>query len=279
MSALFKLHHKRQDSLENCLHDAMAAGRVLDVYQPSAPQQPSESEPEYVERVRRESQEHQFVGVQHQGQIHYVAFGVPGPIVTPYGTFAMVPAQVVGGRWGVHSVLLYPSLKTLKTMTEEIFVRIDSGCFSGMVLGDNTCDCKEQLELGKHTCVERGAGIVVEIPGHDGRGWGDYKMANQRLMADLGYDTVMAARAFYGGDECVDQRTYVECALILRALGFGEQQRFALGTNNPLKTKALMSLGFQLADSTPVVGKNLSEAVKRNLRAKGSFWRHTIGVL
>jgi len=115
---------------------------------------------------------------------------------------------------------------------------------------------------------------VIEIPGQDGRGWHQYKMANQYLMNELEMNTVEAARAFYKKEEYIDRRSYHECAIILRALGFNENHSFSLGTNNPSKTKAFQRFGFNLKRVETVVAKELSVYAIKNLNAKQKEWNH-----
>ena len=60
---------------------------------------------------------------------------------------------------------------------KEIIVRIDSGCLTGMVFGDRTCDCHEQLLIAIDSAIENGIGFIIHIPSQDGRGMGiDFKL-------------------------------------------------------------------------------------------------------
>ena len=254
--------------LEKHLEIALQTGMVRKRYIPQKPKHENESQQEYIQRVRMESLQYQFTKIANK----FVAFGVSGPIITALGKFEMIPAEVVGGKWGVHYILVFPDLKTVLARS-KIFIRIDSGCFSGMVLGDTTCDCKKQLEIAVKECVRNDAGIVIEIPGHDGRGWGEYKMANQRLMYELGIDTVEAAKRYY--EKIPDRRTFDECVLVLRALGLTKQHSFDLGTNSPLKIKYFLQAGFNIIQK-PLVSDKLTETAKRGLIAKATEWGHTI---
>jgi len=144
-----------------------------------------------------------------------------------------------------------------------------------MAFGDTTCDCRDQLELTIKNCVENGSGIIIEIPSQDGRGWGDYKMANQRLMDEFSINTVQAAKIFYGHENMIDRRTYDECILILKSLGFNKEHTFLLGTNNPNKIKAFTKYDFKI-ESQPVVARHLNSVARSGLNAKAKEWGHIL---
>src|SRR6266700_2642277 len=156
---------------------------------------------------------------------------------------------------------------------KTVLLKISSGCYSGMVLGDMTCDCKQQLDEAEKVCVENTSGVIVEIPRQDGRGWGEYKMANQRLMDDLGMTTMQAAQAFYGDDTRIDRRTYKECAIILRAFGFREEHTLDLATSNPSKVNAFTALGFQVQNTRAILPSHITEAARRNRQSKLEHWK------
>ena len=233
-----------------------------------------ETKATFVKRIRKEAKANQQLKVKFNGKEFVVIFGTEAPILAPYGTFQMIPAKVEGGKWGRHYFLFYPNLETL-LKRKEILLRIDSGCFSGMVLGDITCDCLEQLRISQKACIASGGGIVIEIPGQDGRGWGgDKKMATQRLMYDLEITTAEAARAFYGSDELTDIRTYDECAIILKAFGFNKKHCFEMATNNPRKIEGFKEMGMKVSCAKSVTVPHPNHILKRNLESKEKFWKH-----
>ena len=264
MDEIFNLKH--QKSLEAQI---LKEEKIYSRYKSFVSRLKGESDQEYVNRLRSESIEYQFVKVGAE----YVAFGVSGPIITEHGKFLMIPARVVGGEWGWHYCLVYPDLECLIDR-EEIFLRTDSGCLIGMAFNDITCDCKEQLSQAIKTCVDNGSGIVIEIPSQDGRGGGDYKMANQRIMDELKINTVEAAQMFYV-DGTIDRRTYEECILILKALGFNDRHKFFLGTNNPEKIKPFLKSGFKI-EPQPIVAEHLNDIARSGLSAKAKNWGHIL---
>lgn len=198
-----------------------------------------------------------------------VVFGVEGPILLKMGKFWSIAAHIENGKWGTHFILISPNLKDIIDRG-ECFIRLDSGCFSG-VLGDTTCDCVEQLKIAQEMALEKG-GVIVHIPEQDGRGWREYKMANQRIMHETKLDTITTAVKFYGREEIIDIRTFDEAALILKALGFPKNYKFDLGTKNPKKTNALMKAGFSVATQA-IEAKNKSKNLDRNLKAKYRFFK------
>lgn len=243
-------------------------------YIPSKEKTIDETRAGFIKRIKKETKENQQKIVNFNNKKFGVIFGTEAPIITPYGTFQMIPAKVAEGKWGRHYFLFYPDLETL-LKKEKMLLRIDSGCFSGMVLGDITCDCLEQLRISQKACVASGGGIVIEIPGQDGRGWGsDKKMATQRLMHDLDMSTAEVARAFYGSDELTDIRTYDECAIILKAFGFNKKQCFEMVTNNPRKIEGFKEMGMKVDCAKSVTVPHPNNILKRNLESKEKFWKH-----
>lgn len=261
--------------IENHLQEAIRIGQIQQRYIPFE-ERGKESPEKLATRIRKHAARYQFVPVIFNCENHYVAFGIAGPIITKFGRFMLVPAQVVGGRWGIHYFIFSPDFNAV-IRHKELFIRLDSGCISGQIFGDITCDCREQFEIALQKCAEKVAGIVVHIPGHDGRGWTQFKPANQFLMDKCEVDTVRAARLFYGDERDIDQRTYIEAIIILRALGFNERHMFNMATNNPRKIGAFIALGMNVKNTQSIVAKNLNPLLMRNLRAKSKEWKHNFG--
>ncbi len=271
-----RLQHKHLTPLRDHLYASISADEILDRYIQPQPKSKNENAETFLKRIRDSAAKYQFVKIHFENQSYFVAFGVSGPIITPRGTFTAVPAQVVGGTWGTHYILIYPDLgKVLNG--KSIHLRLDSGCYSGMVLGDVSCDCKNQLEKSQALCVKNNGGIIIHTPGHDGRGWGDYKLANQRIMNELHVDTVTAARLFYESEEEIDQRTYFESALIIKALGITEKHHLELATNNPDKISAFRSLNMHISTISPLIPEDISSLALQNLKAKSQHWNHNLG--
>lgn len=277
MNISHKFLNKRNVALDVQLRWAIDDNLIQRLYKDSERRKLDESVEHYVERIKQEALKYQFVAVKAQNEeTKYIAFGTPGSVINKFGEFWLIPGQVVGGRWGVHYFLIYKDLQNALAK-ENLFVRIDSGCFIGMVLNDNTCDCKQQLDIAMKMIMENKSGMIIEIPGQDGRGWNEFKMANQRITNELGIDTVDTANMFYEDKDSVDQRTYDEAALIMLGLGF-KNRSITLGTNNPKKIKAFLNLGINVTESKSIISENMSDLAKSDLQAKADKWGHDIKV-
>ena len=219
----------------------------------------------FIDKVRQESYMRQIIIVDNK----IVVFGVEGSIILPNGKFWYISAEVQNGKWGKHHIITSPGIEKL-ILKRESFLRLDSGCLSGMIFGDVTCDCLNQLRRAQNIILKRG-GIIIHIPGHDGRGLQEYKMANQRIMYETKLDTITVAKKFYEDHRLIDIRTYDESILILKALGFKKGYRFNLGTKNPNKINTLIKEGFKV-DNREIDVKKKNGMVAKNLKAKHLFW-------
>lgn len=228
----------------------------------------------YINSVKKEVKDKKTKSILYKGKNHKINFGVWGPICTQYGVFESVSAEVVGGKWGKHYILVYPNLNKLLKQ-KNVLLKFDSGCFSGMVLGDKTCDCKEQMDMSQKICVKNGSGLIIEIPDQDGRGYGhELKMANQKIMYNTGLSTADTAVSFYGSEDKMDIRDYDEAVLILKALGFNSKHKFVLKTNNPVKTRALTEAGLNISKVESLIVNNLNKLAKRNVKSKLDLWKN-----
>ncbi len=235
-------------------------------YQPVKAKGARETKNVFIKKVRKESLVRQQVEVDN----FQVTFGVEGPIIFGMNKIRMVSAEVKNGRWGKHYILFSPDLKTLIT-SRQTFLRLDSGCLSGVVFGDKTCDCLQQLRKAQEI-ISKNGGIIIHIPEHDGRGWGEFKMSNQRIMDECCLDTISSALAFYKDESIIDQRDFREAALVLKALGFPGGYKFNLGTKNSKKERALIEADFMVS-SGPVEPRGLNGKQRMNLKAKYDYWQ------
>ncbi len=110
-----------------------------------------------------------------------------------------------------------------------------------------TCDCGQQLNLAMEKIAAAGEGIVVNIPGQDGRGLGlGTKLAALRMFDELGADTC-AATAILTADGSIEGRTYGGAIAVLRRLGLSEANRIVVLSNNPSKLNAFVENGLDCA--------------------------------
>jgi GTP cyclohydrolase II len=219
----------------------------------------------FIRNIRKEALLRKIVEID--GKI--IIFGVEGPILLQSGKFWYISAEIKDGIWGKHHILISPDLKNIIKRGNS-FIRLDSGCLSG-ILGDNTCDCMDQLRIAEDIALQKG-GIIIHIPNQDGRGWQEYKMAHQRIIHETKLDTITVANKFLKDKDPIDIRTFDESAFILKAMGFPTGYKFNLGTKNPKKVTALVNAGFQI--STHSITSNIkSKILNKNLKAKDKFFQ------
>lgn len=157
---------------------------------------------------------------------------------------------------------------------KEIIVRIDSGCLTGMVFGDRTCDCHEQLSIAIDSAIENGIGFIIHIPSQDGRGMGiDFKLKTLDEQYYNHLNTVESAKKV-SHLENIDRRTYHGAVGCLELLGVKHNMRLNIATNNPEKIKAFKLAGFTNLNTSRVFATHISDEVKKHLAAKQQFLGH-----
>ncbi|MEU8121455.1 GTP cyclohydrolase II [Spirillospora sp. NPDC049024] len=131
---------------------------------------------------------------------------------------------------------------------EDVLVRMHSECMTGDIFGATRCECGDQLGAALDAIAREGAGVLVYLRGHEGRGIGLVaKVRTHILQDDQGLDTVDSATAI---GLPVDVRDYGAAARILRHLGV---RSVRLMSNNPVKVSALESYGIAVAARVPLL--------------------------
>jgi 3,4-dihydroxy 2-butanone 4-phosphate synthase/GTP cyclohydrolase II len=126
-------------------------------------------------------------------------------------------------------------------------VRVHSECLTGEVLGSLRCDCRPQLELAMERIAAEGAGVLVYLRGHEGRGIGLIHKLRAYALQDKGADTLEANLRL---GLPVDSRDYSVGAQILEDLGV---RRMRLMTNNPKKYDGIHAFGLAIVERVPLV--------------------------
>ncbi|MGW5151071.1 GTP cyclohydrolase II [Rhodococcus koreensis] len=160
---------------------------------------------------------------------------------TEVGTFDALAYQAPGD--GVeHLALVMGDVAT----TAAPLVRMHSECITGDLAGSLRCDCGPQFRSAMSAIAEAGAGILIYLRGHEGRGIGlGHKLRAYELQQHEGLDTIDANVSL---GLPVDSRDYRVACEILDDLGVG---RVRLMTNNPDKVRALSDRGITVAEQIP----------------------------
>jgi 3,4-dihydroxy 2-butanone 4-phosphate synthase/GTP cyclohydrolase II len=164
---------------------------------------------------------------------------------TQHGTFtATAYRSVTDGT--EHLALNCGDIAAADASPEGVLVRVHSECITGDVMGSLRCDCGRQLSEALELIAKEGAGVVVYLRGHEGRGIGLGKKIQAYALQDAGRDTVDANLEL---GLPVDTRDYGTAASILSELRI---HRLRLITNNPDKYSGLESSDLTLVRRVPM---------------------------
>ena len=137
-----------------------------------------------------------------------------------------------------------------------VLVRVHSECLTGDVFGSRRCDCGSQLHTAMKRVAAEGAGVILYMRGHEGRGIGLHGKIRAYKLQEEGLDTVEAnLKLGYP----MDLRDYGMGAQILGDLGV---RQIRLMTNNPRKVVALEGHQLTIVEQVPL----RSEPVPENAR-------------
>ncbi len=125
---------------------------------------------------------------------------------------------------------------------DSVLVRVHSECLTGDVFHSLRCDCGAQLEESLKRVSAEGAGVVLYIVGHEGRGIGLADKLRAYELQERGADTVEANEAL---GYPADLRDYGIGAQILADIGL---KSIRLLTNNPRKVVGLEGYGLEIVE-------------------------------
>lgn len=160
---------------------------------------------------------------------------------TRYGKFRAIGYR--DGATGQEQVALVHGTVTGR----PALTRVHSECLTGDVFGSTRCECGEQLEAALRAIVAEGAGVLIYLQGHEGRGIGLLAKLKAMRLQEQGLDTVEANLAL---GLPVDARDYRPAAWILRDLGI---RSIRLLSNNPDKITSLWRSGIRITERVPLL--------------------------
>lgn len=186
---------------------------------------------------------------------------------TEYGDFqAVVFESLLDGEQ--HIALVYGDLSTAKNP----LVRVHSECLTGDAFGSLRCDCGPQLQTAMAKIAAEGAGVVVYLRGHEGRGIGLGHKIRAYALQEKGRDTV-------------DANTDLGLPVDSREYGIGAQMLVDLGvtsmrvmTNNPSKYGGLEGFGLEIVERVPLESTPTAHNIEY-LRTKRERLGHVLGGL
>ncbi|HKE92734.1 MAG TPA: GTP cyclohydrolase II [Povalibacter sp.] len=173
--------------------------------------------------------------------------------------------SVLSNNMSVNSVLMLGDFRG----AGNPLVRVHSCCLTGDVFGSRRCECGPQLEHAFERIDAEGAGAVIYMSGHEGRGIGLWAKAITYVLQDQGEDTYQANRSLGLPD---DSRDFSDAASILLHLRGDRPLR--LMSNNPKKHADLLAGGLNHMQTEKHIA-GVSAANRRYLNAKRS-WGHKL---
>jgi 3,4-dihydroxy 2-butanone 4-phosphate synthase/GTP cyclohydrolase II len=170
-----------------------------------------------------------------------------------------------------HLALVHGDAAAASRTERGALVRVHSECLTGDIIGSLRCDCGAQLEQALRAIAAEGAGAVVYLRGHEGRGIGLAHKIRAYALQESGLDTVDANTA---QGLPVDSRSYGTGAQILADLGI---TRLRLVTNNPAKYGGLDGYGLEILGRVGLPVSATPHNV-RYLRTKQDRMGHVLSV-
>jgi 3,4-dihydroxy 2-butanone 4-phosphate synthase / GTP cyclohydrolase II len=152
---------------------------------------------------------------------------------------------------------------------ENVLVRVHSQCLTGDVFGSTRCDCGGQLNAALSTIAVAGAGVLLYVMDHEGRGIGLIHKIRAYSLQEQGRDTIEANKEL---GFAPDLRDYGLGAQILADLGITSMR---LMTNNPAKYAGLEGYGLSITERVPLETSPTRENIAY-LRTKRDRFGHLL---
>ena len=152
---------------------------------------------------------------------------------------------LVSSYMAVNSALIYGDFEKVS----KPLVRVHSSCMTSDIWGSLRCECGPQLTEAMRRIVAEGAGALIYMTSHEGRGIGLWAKAVTYILQDMGQDTYQA-NVSLGLPE--DSRDFLDAGVVLRAMR-PEGDGIRLLSNNLLKKTDLEKAGVQVAEMVPLV--------------------------
>lgn len=144
-----------------------------------------------------------------------------------------------------------------------LLVRLNSGCVTSEVFGDDSCDCAWQLAESMELIAKTGSGLIIHSAHHEGRGAGIFEKINS--MAEMREASCSSADAFRRLGLPVDSRSFAHSAILLRHLGITD---VTLLSDNAAKLRALRAAGIKVRAVQPIVAAHMDNFAQY-IRGKG----------
>ncbi|MEI4741963.1 3,4-dihydroxy-2-butanone-4-phosphate synthase [Rhodococcus erythropolis] len=169
-----------------------------------------------------------------------VTFSGPANLPTDYGLFQA--RSYLSTADGIeHLVLTHGDLDDAARV-RGVLTRVHSECLTGDLIRSRRCDCGTQLDAALRAIVAEGAGVLIYLRGHEGRGIGLGHKLSAYALQETGCDTVDANLQL---GLPVDSRDYSVAAAVLHDL---RVDRVRLVTNNPDKVDTIASSGIHVTE-------------------------------
>jgi len=220
------------------------------------------------------------LNIVHNGkeETYKVTLDGMGQLKTSHGEF-WIYYFLIDDEWADYYCLVkceeldedfFPIFKNKKYLA----IRTDSGCKTGHVFGDLTCDCGGQLSMAMKTINENKEGMIVHIPNQDGRGRGiRFKLATLMLQNFKGMDTIQSANFVnenYKLNKNIDIRTYAGIPLILKFFNI-KGIDIGIATSNPSKRDIFKENGYNIIKTLSSCVEP-TELTKHHLSAKREYF-------